>query len=255
MLWLIPAIALPIIGLCCYVPFRVQRRMQVALLIKCALSVGFILYALFAGLRLTRVGDVEPWAGTLIWFTVAGMVFCLLGDVWLDLKDFEHADRVGYQRYFMFCGFSSFMIGHLFFIVGMASAYRLPGWAWPVAALAGLVIAGANLFLERPLKLNYGPYRTILAAYSTVIGVATVIPIAAAIHVASEPGHSWQPLIFSIGMVLFLLSDLVLSQIYFAAPEVASRTVNYVLNYLFYFGAQYTLALSLYLLPYHGLPS
>lgn len=251
MLWLIPAIAAPIIGLCFYVPRRINRKMQVALLIKCTLSVGFILYALFAGLRLTRVGDVEPWAGTLIWFTIAGMVFGLLGDVWLDLKDMV----VERQRYFMFCGFTSFMIGHIFFIIGMASAYPLPRWIWPVAIAAGIVIAAANLLLEKPLSQDYGSYRNILAGYSFVIGAATAIPIVAAIHVSRYPGHSWQPLIFAAGMVLFLISDLVLSQIYFATdPAVRNKPLLYVLNYLCYFSAQYTLALSLYFLPYAGRP-
>jgi len=251
MLWLIPAIAAPLIGLCFYVPRRLRREMRVALLIKCTLSVGFILYALFAGLRLTRVGDVEPWAGTLIWFTVAGMVFGLLGDVWLDLKD-----MVGeYQRFFMFCGFTSFMVGHVFFIIGMLSAYTMPRWIWPVAIGAGILVASANLLLEKPLSQAYGSYRNILAGYSFVIGAATAIPVAAAFHVARVPGHSWQPAIFGVGMLLFLISDLVLSQIYFATdPAVRNKPLLYVLNYLCYFSAQYTLALSLYFLPYPGLP-
>jgi len=159
------------------------------------------------------------------------------------------------QRYFMFCGFTSFMVGHIFFIIGMANAYTLPRWIWPIAIAAGIVIAAANLLLEKPLSQDYGSYRNILAGYSFVIGAATAIPIAAAIHVAREPGHSWQPLIFAVGMVLFLISDLVLSQLYFSTdPAVRNKPMLYVLNYLCYFSAQYTLALSLYFLPYAGLP-
>lgn len=250
MTWLIPAIVVPLVGLCIYVPLRIKGRMQPALIVKCILSVGFILYALVAGFRVASIDAVEPWVFLIVLFTLAGMVFSLLGDVWLDLKDMV----LEYQRFFMFCGFSSFMIGHLFFIFGMGMAYRLPRWVWPMALLVGALIAGANLLVEKPFKLHYGDYRNILVAYAFVIGVATAIPIIYAIRLSGQPGHSLQPAIFAAGMVLFLLSDLVLSQIYFAEPEVASKPILFVLNYLFYFGAQYLLALSLYFLPYAGLP-
>ena len=251
MYWLIPAIIVPLIGLAAYVPRRISRRMQSALLIKCALSVGFILYALWAAYRLSRVGTVEPWAVTIALFTLAGMVFGLLGDVWLDLKDMD----LTRQTYFMFAGFSCFMIGHVMFVIGMGLAYRPQGWVWPVAVAVGLAVAGINLALEKPLGLRYGRYRTILAVYAAVIGIATVIPVAHALAIHDQAGHSWQPAIFAVGMVLFLLSDLVLSQIYFRTdPAEQHRPRNYVLNYLFYFGAQYALALSLYFLPYAGLP-
>lgn len=55
--------------------------------------------------------------------TIAGMVFALLGDVWLDLKD-THLES---QRFYMFCGFSCFMVCHLLFVVamGVSYAYRI----------------------------------------------------------------------------------------------------------------------------------
>ena len=106
------------------------------------------------------------------------------------------------------------------------------------------------------MNLDFGPYRWIAAGYGFVIGTATLLPIAYALHIRDLPGHSWQPAVFAVGMVLFLLSDLVLSQIYFQRDRVkADRKINFVLNYLFYFGGQYTLALSLWFLPYPGMPT
>ena len=252
MFWLIPAILLPLVGLAAYVPRRTGGHMRSALLIKCALSVGFILYALFAAYHGTRLGALIPWTVGLTLLTIGGMVFALLGDVWLDLKD-THLES---QTFYMFCGFSCFMICHLFFIVAMALSYQaLPHWAWPVALAFGLLVAVFNIVTEKPMGMDFGVYRWIVTAYSFVIGVATVLPWAYAIHTWGIPGHSLQPAVFAVGMLLFLLSDLVLSQIYFNKDqEKGNRRINYILNYLFYFGGQYTLALSLWFLPYPGLP-
>jgi len=251
MYWLIPAILLPLLGLALYVPRRIAGRMRSALLIKCALSVGFILYALAAAVRSTQVGELVPWTVGIMLFTTAGMVFSLLGDIWLDLKDM-HLD---FQKFYMFCGFSCFMICHIIFVVGMLLNYNLPGWALPVALGVGLLIAAFNIVTERPMNIEFGPYRWIVVAYSFVIGIATVLPLAYAIQIRNIPGHSWQPAVFAIGMVLFLASDLVLSQIYFQQDRIkGNRPINYILNYIFYFGAQYTLALSLFFLPIPGSP-
>ncbi|MDR2703566.1 MAG: lysoplasmalogenase [Cellulomonadaceae bacterium] len=251
MYWLIPAILLPLLGLALYVPRRAAGRMRSALLIKCALSVGFIMYALAAAVRSTQVGELLPWTVGIMLFTTAGMVFGLLGDIWLDLKDI-HLD---YQQFYMFCGFSCFGICHLIFVVGMLRHYALPRWALPVAIAVGLLVAAFNIVTERPMRMDFGPYRWIVVAYSFVIGVATVLPLAYAIDIRNIPGHSWQPAVFAIGMLLFLASDLVLSQIYFQTDrEKGNRTINYILNYLFYFGGQYTLALSLFFLPIPGSP-
>jgi len=252
MFWLIPAILLPLAGLAIYVPRRTSGHMRSALLIKCALSVGFIFYALFAAYHATQLGMVVPWTAGLTLLTICGMVFALLGDIWLDLKD-THLEST---RFYMFCGFSCFMVCHLFFIVAMAINYALPVWAWPVALAFGIIVALFNIFTERPMGLDFGVYRWIVTAYSFIIGTATLLPWAYAIHIWNQPEHSLQPAFFAIGMLLFLLSDLVLSQIYFQKDRVkADRRANYVLNYLFYFGGQYTLALSLWFLPYHGLPT
>jgi len=251
MFWLIPAILLPLLGLGLYVPRRIAGKMRSALLIKCALSAGFIMYALAAAVRSTQVGELLPWTVGIMLFTTAGMVFGLLGDVWLDLKDI-HLD---YQQFYMFAGFACFGICHLFFIFGMLRNYDLPVWALPIALAVGLLVAAFNITTEGPMRLDYGVYRWIVAAYSFVIGVATVLPLAYAIRIRNIPGHSWQPAVFAIGMILFLASDLVLSQIYFQTDrEKGNRPINYILNYLFYFGAQYTLALSLFFLPIAGSP-
>jgi len=249
MYWLIPAILLPLLGLMLYVPRRIAGKMRSALLIKCALSAGFILYALTAAVRAAQMGPMIPWTIGIMLFTTAGMVFGLLGDVWLDLKDI-HLDS---QQFYMFCGFTCFAICHIFFIIGMLLNYQLPLWAIPVAIAVGLLVAAFNIVTEKPMQMDFSVYRWVVVAYAFVIGFATVLPVAYAISIWGIPGHSWQPAVFAIGMILFLASDLVLSQIYFQRyREKANRPINFVLNYLFYFGAQYTLALSLFFLPIPG---
>ncbi len=72
-----------------------------------------------------------------------------------------------------------------------------------------------------------------------VIGFTTFVPI---IWLLKGNLVSSQLIVFSVAMIAFLLSDLVLSQIYFGGKK-GKRYI--IANYVFYFGAQYLIALSI----------
>ena len=61
--------------------------------------------------------------------------------------------------------------------------------------------------------------------------------------------HGWRETtlnLFFIGAVLFAVSDLVLSGTYFG--EGKERPVDFILNYVAYYGGQFLIAFSLYYL-------
>jgi uncharacterized membrane protein YhhN len=167
-------------------------------------------------------------------------VFGLLGDYWLDMKDMypQHRDT------YVFAGFCSFLAGHLFFIAGLYKTYAAYGsgigWRYQlVVPAAGLAFAALVLATEKPMKLAYGKFKGITAAYSGVFGAS----VAMAFCCWYSGGRAAQPFVMFLGLAVFLLSDLVLSGTYFGKGK--ARPVDYILNYPFYYGVQFAISLSL----------
>ncbi|MDR0884563.1 MAG: lysoplasmalogenase [Oscillospiraceae bacterium] len=244
---------LPLVGLCVYIPLRIKKRLRPALLIKTGLSVAFILFAL-RGIVTQYVADdrfsASPWVDKNVLFTsllvIAGLVCGLIGDIFLDLKDI-HIDT---QSHYMFVGFSSFMLGHFFYFAAIFHAYQYQGDAWglalPLAAGFGLLMFLGMAALEKPMKLDYGKFRPILLVYTFVLSTMTAYPLAIGFYAMDATMAS----IFGVGMVLFFLSDLVLSQVYFSTARKEPSPVHIALNYILYYGGQFTIAAALYFLPY-----
>ena len=216
-----------------YIVLRIRKRLVPGIIFKIAASMLF-LFTTGASV-LTSSGARWEHYKYLFLGVLFGQVCGLLGDYWLDMKDMEPAHHDTY----VFAGFSSFLIGHLFFIAGLLATY-----GWGVQTLlfilgAGFLLCAAVLATEKPMKLNYGKFKAIAAGYTAVFGMS----VAAALFSWLYGGRSTQALVMNIGLVVFLLSDLVLSGTFFG--EGRDRPVDYALNYVFYYGGQFTIALSL----------
>lgn len=174
--------------------------------------------------------------GRLAPCVVLGLVLGLLGDVWLDLKYvYPEQDAV-----FTCAGFVSFALGHALFIAGMLLQYGAPP-LWALAPLAAAAIVSlANLLLEKPMKLDYGRYRTIVLVYGALLFGTTLVALSLwLLHGRTETTL----LLLAIGGVLFAVSDLILSGTYFG--EGKERPIDLLLNYLTYYPAQFLIAWSL----------
>jgi len=225
-----------------YISFRCKKKLMPGILLKVATSIFFILTT-SAAILIREPVPFEVGPGLyetykfLFFGVLLGQVFGLMGDFWLDMKDMylEHKDT------YIFSGFICFLIGHLFFIAGLLKTY---GANWDTRQYllilgGGAVLCGGVLLTEKPMKLAYGKFKGITAAYSAVFGAS----IAAAFCSWYFGGKNPQPLVMTIGLVIFLLSDLVLSGTFFGKGK--DRPADYILNYIFYFGGQFTIALSL----------
>jgi uncharacterized membrane protein YhhN len=153
------------------------------------------------------------------WLIVAGLIFCLAGDVFLMLP----------ARYFI-AGLASFLVGHLFYIAAFVSdgGFHL-AWGW----LVPLALYG--LFFYRILAPGLGKMRGPVIVY-----------ILAILTMAWQSWGRWSvlagmgALLAAIGAALFVVSDSVLAYDRFRQKFTASRIV--VLST--YWAAQWLIAYS-----------
>ncbi len=225
------------IGVCLLVASKLKHEITAALFVKAGTSVLFILLGIWGATRpFIQVSGLE----NLAFFVVAGLVMGLLGDIWLDQKAVHH----DHKRMYMLAGFSCFGIGHIFYFSGL---FTFLGGAdialliWPV--IIGVVLVAFMYLIEKPLHMDYGEYRPVVLVYTFILTAAAVLPIILAFDPAcAQPEFVF---VFAAGMVLFLLSDLVLSQSYFSSENQIPERVLVPLNYLLYYGGQFTIAFSL----------
>ena len=214
------------VALAMYIPEKIRGYTVKATIMKSVVSVFFIAVAISAG-------SLAPLAQ----FIIMGLVFGLMGDIWLDLKYVYPAQDDPYT----YAGFLSFAIGHILYIIGLVQHFYPGGkplWILLPILLAVLVSAG-NLMLEKTMKLHFGKMKWIVFGYGAILFSTVAISGSLALY------HGWKvPTLnlFFAGGILFALSDLVLSGTYFGGKE---RPVDIILNYLTYYPAQFLIALSL----------
>lgn len=177
----------------------------------------------------------EFWQyGVLI---LIGGVFGMLGDIYLDQKWLypEHNDN------YLNAGFVCFGIGHFFYIgaVFHHMSFTLKDFLVPV--LAGVAVAVFTLATEKPTKCDFGKFRLIVTVYCLVIGTMAGTALWAMI----KSGFAVQYIVFTVAAVLFLLSDIVLSSMYFGNKNTP---FFFVINHSTYYFAQFMIAFSVYLI-------
>ncbi|MDR1431092.1 MAG: lysoplasmalogenase [Propionibacteriaceae bacterium] len=224
--------------------FRVRGADFKALMLKTCCGAMFVITAAAAVLSLPApLGAFELSLG--IW-VLLGLFFGLLGDVWLGVKELT-ADY--YDSYFK-AGFASFGLGHLCFVIGMLLAFRLE-WPEIVASAAfAAIIPAAIIGGAARLGLDFGGLKWVAASYGFLLCWTTSTGFTAAFSSVQSAGLDpsagqpfFLPLLIAVGGVLFLISDLVLAAIYFGGLK--ERNLAHAACYVFYYGAQFTIALSL----------
>ena len=201
---------------------------------KSVTSALFVALAVSAWVHAAAGGTI-PVLGA---FVVPGLVFGLMGDIWLDLKFvYPHDDAP-----LTYAGFATFGVGHILYQLGLLFQFYVhgkPGWVLVPMGLALLLTVG-NVALEKPMKLRFGTMKPVVLAYGFLLFLSVLLSGSLALL------HQWKETalnFFFAGAVLFALSDLVLSGTYFG--EGKDRPVDIVMNYLTYFPAQFLIALSL----------
>lgn len=225
------------LGVASAVVFICLRTANVELkhaVLKGVTSVFFILTGLFA---FTENPECPKFLGA---FTVAGAIFGMLGDVSLDLKYVYDKDFGSYLK----IGFINFLIGHIFYSIAMLCTYF---GEYSFINVLVSVVFGALMFFgvsttEKLLDLEYGKFKRISSIYMAVIGFTFALSVSLMI---SEK-FTLHTILLVVGMTLFLVSDALLSGLYFGKDEKRrTNRLTIILNHAVYYAAQFTIALSL----------
>lgn len=213
-----------------YVKEKIRAYSTKAVVLKAIVSVCFMGMAAAAAMSCS----LPIYAFCII----MGLLLGLLGDIWLDLK-FVHPD---YDAPYTFAGFWSFAAGHAFFIAGLLINYA--DFSRPLYFILPAVIATAvgiaNVYAGPVMKLEYGKFKKITQFYGSILFSMTLIAGSLAMM------HGWSETTLNlmfIGGISFIISDLVLSGTYFGKGH--EKPVDFILNYVFYYGAQFIIALSI----------
>ena len=219
------------ITLVAYLLEKTKRYSLRAVLIKTVVSSFFLSLAIFC--------SYVNQGHAINTFVTFGLILGLLGDIWLDLKYVYPQDDKPYT----YAGFICFGVGHVMFVCGMFSQYyRDASFLYILLPLvAAAVASGVNLLLEKPMKLKFGEMKWTVTAYAFLLFST---PFTALSMCILTGWSSTLLIMIFIGGILFALSDLVLSGTYFG--EGKERPIDLILNYLFYYGAQFVIAFSLF---------
>lgn len=174
-------------------------------------------------------------------FIILGLFFGLTGDIWLDLKYVYPKD----DKIYSYAGFIVFGIGHILFITGMyLEFFNNAHFLYIlIPILIAAVIGVVNLFLAKPLKLDYKDMKWIAFVYSITL---FSLPLCSASLLIVNGWNNVTLLMMFIGGILFAVSDLVLSGTYFG--EGHEKPIDFILNYISYYGAQFVIAFSIFFL-------
>lgn len=211
-----------------------KKRTVMGVFNKMTVSLFFILTAFFGILQsMDKIGDPSITKyGLLI---LVGLVFGMLGDIYLDQKWVYPDDNKKY----LYAGFITFGIGHLFYMTAIAVRAQLKLTQVLLGCCVGLVVVIVNVFIEKFTPQDFGEYRPIVMLYTLLVGSTPGVALMAAIATHGDPAF----IVFTVGAVFFLISDIILSPMYFS--EGKNTPINFVLNHVTYYIGQYMFALSI----------
>lgn len=165
---------------------------------------------------------------------IMGGVLGLCGDTALDLKYVYKNDAHAY----LVSGFLFFLVGHIFYSGAVIRYNKLDWKAVLISAAISIAIAAGSVLLEKLLKVEYKNYKLIVFLYVCFLTMTTVVSIWSAVL-----NHEKSMILMAVGAVLFLLSDLVLSNTYFGKGW--DKPVHIFVNHLLYYAGQFLIASSI----------
>lgn len=191
------------------------------------------LFFVFTGLSASFVSSGHPG----VKFVLIGLLFGMLGDIWLDLKvTYTHDGKP-----WLYSGFVSFMLGHLFYIIAIIRISQMNFFFVLFSLILGILLGCLVISLEKVMKLQYGPYKKVSLIYVSLLLCTSMTAFLACFQTNFK---NTALLLFFLGSLFFLASDSILSATYFGTRR-KEAPVWIILNHVTYYAAQYLIASSL----------
>ena len=227
----VAALVLGAAALCLFLKLRVKKCSAQATVSKALVSVFFLFTWISATYIMSKKGELMPFASLL----GGGLIFGLLGDIWLDLKFVYKPDSDFYTK----MGFLSFGIGHVFYCAAVIFGVSKINWLAVLPALGVAVVAALVVYFgEKAMKLKYGDYKIISTVYGGVLFFMAAFAFFAALFAGLA--NNMHLVVMAIGGAFFIISDLILSGTYFG--EGKNRPVDIIVNHVTYYIAQFIIA-------------
>ena len=198
------------------------------LMLKSISSLCYLLTAVFAVVS-------NPKASTYGSLIIFGGALGLVGDILLDLKGIYKKDESTYLK----GGFIFFLIGHIFYSSAIIYSLLIKWWIVLICIAASLLFSYGNLLSSKIMKVHFGAYRSIVFIYTTFLALSMTLAIAAAIIPRFHRGY----VVLAIGLILFTLSDAILSGTFFGRGK--EKPFYFFTNHLSYYAGQYLIAASI----------
>lgn len=233
--WIIP-LAIGATLLWFFLFFRVKEKRVTATVFKGLVSLMFIATAIVSWQTSQNPRNMFGL------FVVIGLIFGLLGDIFLDLKYVSTKK----ETLFTVLGFIAFGFGHIFFFSGLFTYFfdfSFSPLYIIVPVLISIVLTVVSLLMEKFTPIKYKKMKPCVIVYGFLLFFVTSIYFSAAIQGGF---HNVTVITMAFGFVLFALSDLILNNTYFA-PN-CNTPVFIISNHIIYYIAQFVIAISLFYL-------
>ncbi|MCK7499330.1 MAG: lysoplasmalogenase [Comamonadaceae bacterium] len=202
---LVAMIVIAVLVTALFVVFEVRHRHLDAFFVKGFASFCFILLAVGSMLyqNATRGEHAFSTNPLLISLILPGLVLGLMGDLFLATRTLRPKEE---NEKIILGGTITFALGHLFYLSALFLIAGFNVRVFVAAVLLSAAIYGAAIVM----KMNWGKLKVPCMAHSFLLFLFA----AQSVFLWSSSGEAWTATL-ALGGILFAVSDLVLSQIYF----------------------------------------
>ena len=204
--------------------YAVKKRLVATLISKTLASAFFIA---IGAIGLATNPDIS-----LAVYLFVGLCFGLVGDAILAARNFKPQ----YKYHCIGAGMVSFGIGHVFYLIALMA--NLPN-AW-ISIAVGAAIGAVMVFMAPVLNLSYGRLKPFIFFYASLL---STMGAATALRCYHAP--TCLNICLCAAGLLFMLSDALLSGIYFDKNQSKSTPFFIIGVHVTYYLAQYLIALSI----------
>ena len=202
----------------------IRKQLVSTLISKCIASAFFI--------AIGAIGLMANTTNPLAIHLFLGLCFGFIGDAILAARKF----KAQYKYHCIGAGMVSFGIGHIFYLIALMANLSN---AW-ISIAIGAAIGAVMIFIAPRLNLSYGKLKPFIFFYASLLSTMGAATALRCYHA---------PTFLNIGLcaagLLFMLSDALLSGIYFDKNQSKSTPAYIIGVHVTYYLAQYLIALSI----------